>query len=122
MTTSQDLDKAAPPFRRWPRFRRRASPVPAPLPGDDAWAFYAANRRIVQLESQNAVLQNRVDRYAGQCAPPCWHEQQLDAARLENLRLEAQHADIHAHIRDVLDKVRAANDTHGPAAGPELPR
>lgn len=117
MTTSQHLDKAAPP-RRWPRFLRRASPPPG---ADDGRALLAANRRIVHLEMQNAVLQRRIDRAAGQCTPPCWHAQHLEAAQVENLRLRAEQDDVYARLRDVLDKLRAANDA-GPAAGPELPR
>lgn len=102
--TSQHLNKTSP--FRW---RRR----PAPVPGaDDARALAAANRRIVQLESQNAVLQNRIDRHAGQCTPPCWHAARLEAAEVELLCLRAEQADVYAHIRGVLDKAREANAEH----------
>ena len=118
MTTSQDLDKAAPPPRRWSRFLRRASPPGA----DDGRALLAANRRIVHLEMQNAVLQRRVDRAAGQCTPPCWHAQRLEAAQMANLRMQAQHSDVYAHMRAVLEKLREANGADESADRPELPR
>lgn len=102
--TSQHPDKIAPP--RWARLFRR----PAPEPGaDDARALAAANRHIVRLEMDKAGLQNRLDRQAGQCTPPCWHAARLEAAEVKLLRLQADQDDLYAHIRDVLDKARAAN-------------
>lgn len=102
--TSQDPDKIAPP--RWARLFRR----PAPVPGaDDARALAAANLRILQLEMDKAGLQRRVDRFSGQCTPPCWHAARLEAAEVAMLRLQSEQADLYAHIRDVVDKARAAN-------------
>jgi hypothetical protein len=104
VTTSQHLDKLAPP--RWTRLFRRPPPVPGV---DDARALAAANLRILQLEMDKATLQSRVDRLAGQCTPPCWHAASLEAAEVAKLRLRAEQDNIYAHIRDVLDKARAAN-------------
>jgi hypothetical protein len=103
VTTSQGLDKFAP-RRRGPR--RRAAPAPG---ADDARALAAANRQILRLEMDKAGLQRRVDRFAGQCAPPCRHAARLEAAEVEMLRLQTEQSDVYAHIRDVLDKARAAN-------------
>jgi len=105
--TQQHQDNPAPP--RWTRLFRRPDPAPGV---DDTRALAAANRRIVQLEMQNAGLQNRLDRHAGQCTPPCWHAARLEAAEVELLRLQAEQHDVYAHIRDVLDKARAANAEH----------
>lgn len=102
--TSQHLDKLEPP--RWTRLFRRPPPAPG---ADDARALAAANLRILQLEMDKAGLQRRADRAAGQCAPPCWHAERLEAAEVANLRLQAEQSDVYSHIRDVLDKARAAN-------------
>lgn len=67
---------------------------------------------------QTATLQRHLDRAAGQCTPPCWHAAHLDAARTENRRLQTEQADAYAHLRDILDKARAANEA-GPGRADE---
>jgi hypothetical protein len=107
VTASQDLDKPTPPA---PRRRLRLFRRPASAPGaDDARALAAANRRIVHLEMELAARQRRLDRLAGQYAPPCWHDARLRAAEVENMRLQIEHAEDYAHMRGLLEQARAAN-------------
>lgn len=72
-----------------------------------------ARRTILRLQLDKARLQARVDRLAGHCNPPCRHELELEEARSENRRLEAEHGDVYRRMRTMLaglQDLRAAPD------------
>lgn len=98
--------------------RRRRPPTAGP-PGDVAdleRALAVANRRVVLLEMDKATLRNRLDRMAGQCAPPCPHKLRLEEAEFANLRMQTEHEDVYAGIRAAMDRIYRLSD---PTAGNE---
>jgi hypothetical protein len=79
-----------------------------PPPGaDDARALAAANRRILQLETTAVTMRYRLDRMAGQCAPPCPHRLRLTDAELAILRLLAERDEFRGRLDGVLAQLRA---------------
>lgn len=102
------------------RLRRRAAATPtapATAPGDDdGLALAVANRRVVLLEMTVTTLQRRLDRFAGQCVPPCPHEVALESVRFENIRLSVEKQNLVDRTRVMLARLQGLTGPGGEGA------
>jgi len=93
------------------------------MPGaDDARALAAANRHIVRLETTVASLRHRLDRLAGQCAPPCPHELRQHDLEFQALCLAAERDDVIERTRATVARLYELTDTTALADGTETAR
>lgn len=99
---------------------RRAAAAPPPAttaPGaDDGLALAVANRRVLLLEMNLATLQRRLDRYAGQCVPPCPHQVAQESLQIENLRLSFERQDVIDNTRTMLNRLQGLTAPDGEGA------
>lgn len=96
---------------------------PPSRPGaDDARALAAANRHIVRLETTVTSLQHRLDRLAGQCAPPCPHELRQADLEFQALCLTAERDELTERMRAAVARLYELTDPEALADGTETAR